>query len=325
MWPNVLAIGYAITGYAGGLYLAGTGSWLTASLGTLWLAHAMIVAAYLLHEATHGAIWPGRAANARLGTLMMWLTGSSYARFEALARKHMRHHIERADVLTFDLKGFLNAGPAWRRKLVLALEWAYIPAVDVIMHGFVMLRPFVKEQRRRDRARALAVLAIRATAFFALAIWSLRVAALYVVAYLIMLTVLRFADAFQHTYEVFAVDDREPIPKDAKRSAVYEQANTYSNLVSVSTPLLNLLFLNFPFHNAHHAQPDVPWFRLPALHRKLYGATCAQILPMSALVRPFHVHRVRRVLAEDYGEVGVSTTATGAFIGAVGVSFLTAV
>lgn len=325
LWPNVLAIGYALAGYAGGLWLAGTGGALTATLGTLWLAHAMIVAAYLLHEATHGALGSRRALNARLGILMMWLTGSCYARFEKLQRKHMRHHLDRADILTLDLKAVLRNGPAWSRRLVLALEWAYLPAADLLMHAYVIALPFIRPGRAGDRARVVVVGTLRLAAFAALAVWSPRAALLYPVAYVLMVTVLRFADAFQHTYDAFAIDDREAIPKGPRRTPAYEQANTYSNLVSLRAPLLNLVLLNFPFHNAHHARPDVPWFRLPALHRKLYGDGYAQVLPMAALLRPFHTHRAHRVLAEDYGQAGVSSTATGGFIGAVGVSFLTAV
>jgi hypothetical protein len=44
------------------------------------------------------------AANARGGVLMTWLTGSCYAN---LRRKHMRHHIDRADVISLDTKALL--------------------------------------------------------------------------------------------------------------------------------------------------------------------------------------------------------------------------
>ena len=34
-----------------------------------------------------------------------------------------------------------------------------------------------------------------------------------------------------------------------------------------SGPLLSLLFLNNNLHAAHHAEPDLPWYRLPARAR----------------------------------------------------------
>jgi hypothetical protein len=48
---------------------------------------------------------------------------------------------------------------------------------------------------------------------------------------------------------------------------------------------------------------------------------------VTELLRSFHINRVKRVLASDYGQVqapGVSGRTDG-FLGAVGVSFLTAV
>jgi fatty acid desaturase len=47
-------------------------------LGTLWLGHAMVIAAYLLHECGHNAVFSHRSTNARLGTVLTWITGSSY-------------------------------------------------------------------------------------------------------------------------------------------------------------------------------------------------------------------------------------------------------
>jgi fatty acid desaturase len=49
---------------------------------------------------------------------------------------------------------------------------------------------------------------------------------------------------------------------------VYEQAHTFSNPLSLRHPWVNLFVLNFGYHNAHHAKPTTPWFRLPALHRE---------------------------------------------------------
>jgi hypothetical protein len=68
----------------------------------------------------------------------------------------------------------------------------------------------------------------------------------------------------------------------------------------------------------------VPWYRLPALHRELYGDTLTQVVPMASLLPPFHRHRVARVLADDYGTVDPQAGHTGEFVGAVSVSFLTA-
>lgn len=322
--PNTLALAYALTGYVGGLWLMATASWPLALAATLWFAHALIIAAYLFHEFAHHTIFTSAAANSRGGVLMTWLTGSCYARFEQLRRKHMRHHLDRADVISLDTKALLQASPAWLRRAVQALEWAYVPAVELLMHAHVITRPFLDPTMHAERGRVFAVLALRGSAFAALGYFAPRALLLYGASYLLMVIVLRFADAFQHTYDAYAIPDSEAVPNDKLRDKTYEQANTYSNLVSLRWPWLNLLLLNFSYHNAHHERPTAPWYRLPALHRELYGDSRDQILPMARLLFPFHRHRIKRVLADDYGEVEPRSGKTAGFVGAVSVSFLTA-
>jgi fatty acid desaturase len=235
----------------------------------------------------------------------------------------MRHHTDRADV-PVRLQKFLNDSPGWVRKVV-ALEWLHIPAVEFLMHGYVMLLPFLKAERSAERPRLIAIFLVRIAAFALLGWYSLKALLLYAVAYMIMLHALRFTDAFQHTYDAFAVLEGGDIPNDKVRDRDYEQANTYSNLASFGRPWLNLLLLNFPYHNAHHERPIVPWHDLPQLHAQLFPADYVQVLPMRELLWGYHRDRVRRVLSDDYGAVGPVRKGLDCFLGAVGVSFLTAV
>ncbi|MBX9630083.1 MAG: fatty acid desaturase, partial [Burkholderiales bacterium] len=133
------------------------------------------------------------------------------------------------------------------------------------------------------------------------------------------------ADAFQHTYDAFAVLEGGDIPNDKVRDRDYEQANTYSNLASLSHPMLNLLLLNFPYHNAHHERPIVPWHELPKLHEQLFPDDYRQVIPMVELLKGYHRDRIRRIVSDDYGHVGDGPGKADRFLGAVGVSFLTAV
>jgi fatty acid desaturase len=325
--PNTAALAYTLLAYLGGIALLLAAPWPGQVAGTLLLAHGLIMSSYFFHEFAHHSIFTAGATNARWGTLMTWINGSCYASFADLRRKHVRHHVDRADVITFDFKHFLRNSPRAWRNLVLALEWAYVPAVELIMHAYVIALPFVVPAKKYLRARVLTVAAVRLSAFGLLG-WFAPVALLgYTLAYLIMLQVLRFADAYQHTYDVFALLQDGEIPDNKLRDHEYEQRNTYSNLVSVAHPLLNLLLLNFSYHNAHHERPIEPWYRLPQLHRKLPGEL-QNALPMSRLLAVHHRYRVQRVLADDYGEV--TRTPAGnldasRFYGAVGVSFLTSV
>ncbi|MFC3608232.1 fatty acid desaturase family protein [Stutzerimonas tarimensis] len=323
--PNSLAMAYTLTAWFGGLALLFASSpWLNA-LGTLLLAHGMIMAAYFIHEFAHGSIFSKPRHNEWAGNVCSWMSGSCYARFADLRHKHMRHHVDRADVITFDSKAFLKARPVWFQKLVLMLEWAYVPAVELIMHFYVILMPFITdhEKHRVRRGQVAAVFGLRAFLFALLGWFSLKALLLYGVAWMIMLTVLRFADAYQHTYDAFAVLGEGKVPDDKLRDRRYEQQNTFTNVVSLRWPALNLLLLNFSYHNVHHEKPAEPWYRLPALHAKLYGSAYAQVIPMRALLPSFHKHRLRRVLDDDYGVVVQGQP--DHFYGAVGVSFLTAV
>lgn len=327
VWPNVAALSLTLLGWPAGIAMLGQSAWALNALGFAFVLLTLVWSAYFIHEFAHQAIFKTAAANARWGTLMTWINGSCYARFADLRRKHMRHHVERADVITFDVQSFLLRSPPWVSKTTLALEWLYFPAVEFLMRGFVVALPFMDDSKRDGRTRVISIAFIRAAALVLMAWWSFKALALYSLAYLVFVTVLRFADCFQHTYDAYPILDDQPIPDDKVRDRAYEQANTFSNVVGLDNKWLNLLWLNFGFHNAHHERPTMPWHQLPAFHRKLYGETYGQVIPVRELMRSFHMNRVKRVLAKDYGEVqalGVPARADG-FVGAVGVSFLTAV
>lgn len=327
VWPNVLALGIVLLGYPLGVALlaAPFRGWNALGFGLVVLA--LVWSAYFIHEFAHHAIFRTARANARWGAAMSWINGSCYAHFEDMRHKHMRHHVERADVITFDVRGFLLRAPGWLRNTVLALEWAYIPAVELLMHAFVVLRPFRSGGTGAERRRILDIAAMRCSGFAVLGWFSMKALLLYAVAYLVFITLLRFADCFQHTYDAFAMAGDAPIPADKVRDRAYEQANTYSDIAGLERPWLNLLWLNFGYHNAHHERPTEPWYRLPAFHRTLYPDDYAQVITVRELLRSFHVNRVRRVLADDYGRVAAPGVPGRAdpFLGAVGVSFLTAV
>ncbi len=324
--PNSLALAVTVLGWPAGIWMLGQSAWWLNAAGVLLVALTLTWSAYFIHEFAHQAIFRTPQANQRWGVAMSWINGSCYARFADLRRKHMRHHVERADVITFDVQGFLRAHPLVRR-VVLALEWLHIPAVEFVMRGFVVALPFMGERKADARGRVIGIAVVRLSAWALLAWWSVKALLLYALAYLLFVHLLRFADCFQHTYDAYPILDEAPIPQDKVRDRAYEQANTYSDVVGLDAKWLNLLWLNFGFHNAHHERPVAPWYQLPALHRQLYADQSPQVVTVGALLRADHRHRVTRVMAKDYGQVlppGTPGRADG-FIGAVGVSFLTAV
>lgn len=323
-WPTLLVAAYSLLGWAGGIWMLTPAAPFLNALGVLLVAHALVCSAYLIHDCVHHAAFKSTAANDRLGLAMSWLNGACIASYRRLKKKHLRHHSDRLDVVTFDYRAALGRAPGLVRRAALALEWGYVPAVEFLIRAMIVAAPF-SAGTPAERRRVLGVLAVRLLGFAVLAWVSLKALLLYALAYVLFLTVLRFLDAFQHTYEVYATLSLEAAAPDPRRDLRYEYENTYSNLVSERWAWLNLLVLNFPYHNAHHVRPNVPWYRLQSLHRSLYGRADRQVITCRQLAASFHRHRVARVLAQDYGAVAAGGDRAGAFLGAVGVSFLTAV
>lgn len=334
--PNSLAITYALAGYALSFVLLtrdGPGfasALLCAVLGVVLAAHAMLIAAYLLHEALHRTLFAGRRANQLAGELLSFIAGSSYASYERLQRLHLRHHLERADVVCFDYRALLRRQHRWVQSTVLVLEWLYIPAVELSMHLQVIVRPFAVRSQRRHLPRVALMLALRLSLLAALGSVAPRALLLYFVAYGLLLLALSFLDAFHHTYPQYVLDADAPLPVTLE-SREYEQANTYTNVLALQPAWLNLLALNFGYHNAHHERAGTSWYRLPALHAELFPPpSFRQLLPLSQLLRSFHAHRVQRVFCDDYGTVNAGSLSddgarTDGFVGAHGVSFLSVV
>lgn len=178
-WPLIAVTAYVIVGYFGGisLLLLAANPWLLLA-GTLLTAHAMVIAAYLLHECGHNTLFRRNEHNARLGRVLNWIAASAYARFEDIRSKHMRHHVDNTDVIAFDHVAFLHRHPRLRR-LIEVLEWAYIPALPVMMHWTQILLPFVWESRRHLQGRVLGVVAVRSTIFLLVLAWNPLAAALW--------------------------------------------------------------------------------------------------------------------------------------------------
>jgi len=290
-------------------------------LGVLFLAHSMVIAAYFIHECAHDSLFKKNRYNQMFGELLLWMTGSSYSDYKAVRHKHVRHHMDRADIVSFDFRTRLQAYPKVLRFIEI-LEWFYIPALEILMHALVIILPFVKTNRKHLRSRIIIVLILRFAFFAYLASISMKVLVFYPVAYMIFLTVMRFMDAHQHTYDLHETLDQKCGDEVKQYDNAFEKRNTYSNIISLKYPWLNLLVLNFSFHNVHHDQQMQPWYRLPKLHSKLYGKDETQVLSFSNLLKSYHRYRMARLINSDAVDTDVHKGRD--FIGVAGVSLLTA-
>jgi fatty acid desaturase len=324
---NGLALAYAIAAYALGFYGLFRPEWAVNGLAVLLLAHGMVIAAYLIHECGHQLVFRRASHNAMLGRAMSWLCGAAYGTYEDMRYKHFRHHVDNDDVVWFEYEEFFERHPIVLR-ITRILEWFYIPAHDLIMHFIMVFTSFIIPQRRDQRVRNVLVILLRGSIFVALVVWFPKVALLYAVAYMLMMHVLRFMDALQHDYSYHATLF-EYVPPPHKGDVAWEQEHTFSVPVSLRLPRLNWLTLNFGFHNAHHYDMNVPWYRLPELHAKIAGDDPTRVIPFWSQLRLYHRNRVLRVCnpqpddypqGEDY--LAAARQGTGP-IGGNAASFLT--
>lgn len=294
-----LAILYALTAYLLGFAGLWAASWLVNLGAVLLLAHGMIIAAYLIHECGHNTVFRKNEDNARLGSCLTWLCGAAYGTYEDIRYKHFRHHVDNDDVVWFDYEAFFRRRPLVYR-LTRFLEFFYIPAHDLIMHFIMVFSSFIIPQRRGQRRRNVAVIALRGSAYLALMWFYPLVAIFYAIAYLIMMTVLRFMDSIQHDYgyHLYLFTDER---SDKKGDLDWEQAHTFSNTLSFRYEWPNWLVLNFGYHNAHHARPTTPWFELPRVHRELFGEDPSRVIPLWSQLKIFHRYRYYRIFHDAPG------------------------
>ena len=313
---NEIAITYTFLGYIGGIALLFvTDIWLNI-LGTVFLTHSLIYSAYLSHEFMHGTIFKDRRRNVIFGQLMVWLNGGCYYGLQALTLQHIAHHVDRVDVFTFDISAAIQKLATPIRRTIFALEWCYFPIVSFWSRWQAISKQW---QNSEQTKRITGIFAIRFTAFILLGIISFKALLLYFLSYVGMIIVLRWVDAFQHTYEAFPVGTSLP-----KRDRDHEQLHTYSNLISRRYPWLNLLLLNFGYHNAHHAVMKCPWHSIPELDMELSQNKTVNYISLSQQLANYHRYRVTRLVTGQGNATGeMGNRNYEQFYGAVDVSFIT--
>ena len=294
LWFHGGALLYALSAYALGWVGVFSASWWAWGLGVLALAHGMTIAAYLIHECGHNTIFRSNAANARLGRLLNWIAGSCYGTFEDIRYKHFRHHMDNDDSVWFMYADFFDRHPLVLR-IVKALEWAFIPAHELLMHGLMAVSAFVIPERRTQRRRQVVVIVIRVTLFVVIALWEPMAALGYALAYMLMLHILRFMDAPQHDYGPYpSLYDRSLPSRFGGREA--ELDHTFSNPISWEYERVNWLTLNFGWHSAHHQQPTVPWYRLRAHYLEHISSDPDSVIPFSTQCRMYWRYRVCKIM-----------------------------
>ena len=312
-WLTPLLLLYLFLMYSLGLFALIQSPWWVIVLGVLAITHSLILMAYLLHDCAHHSVFQHSASNDYLGQLLNFILGTAYTPYADIRCKHMRHHIDKIDVIAFDYRRWMVAHPNTCR-IIQRFEWLGVPATELLFH-FRPLRVFWDYKATAKQRYQVALYGMSRGIFFGVLAWfSLTALLAYALAYLLMVLVLRLMDLPQHSYQTFIQDE----PLDARpanrcgRERQYEQQHTFSNPLGASR-LLNFMVLNFGYHNAHHQAPTQAWFRLNQLSYP------TSPLNWRLIIRFWWRYRCQRVVKET------TLLATGEKmdIGSYGLSFLT--
>lgn len=318
-FKNMMAITYVFSAYILGIVLILQQFWLLNIWGVIAITHSLVISTALTHEFIHGNIFKSRQLNAFWGEMMTHVNGACYAPWENLVEHHFNHHLHHVDIVRFDVVQYLTQDiNLIQRSIYVALEWLYFPMLEFEMRWRIIFDPVLDQKKRDLLGRTMFWAVLRTIVFGVLAWASWKALLLYFFAYVSFVNLTRFADAFHHTYEYTIVGEEFP-----QLGRAYEQKNTFSNLVSVKYPWLNLLFLNFGYHNAHHHNMSCPWHELPELHHKLYGKTNQGLLPLPMLIGNYHRFRLHRLFSGQGTINSKGEQQLDSFIGGVAVSLLT--
>jgi fatty acid desaturase len=315
---NFAAITYTFTAYILGIIILLFTHPILNIIGVFLITHGLVLSAYLTHELMHGTIFKTRRLNSILGNIMLWLNGGCYNGFKALTLQHIAHHIDRVDVFTFEPIPKLQQLPHIIRQIILALEWLYFPAMGFWSRWHSVFSPFWNPERSHKKFHIIGILLLRMGIFIVLGMISPKALLLYFIAYIGMITVLRWVDAFQHTYEGFPPGIELP-----KRDRSHEEAHTYSTLLSRRYPWLNILLLNFGYHNAHHTFMKCPWYSLPELNQEIEQPSNIRYVSLGKQLIHYHRFRLTRFILGQGDTVDENQYPTfDKFYGAHDVSFL---
>jgi fatty acid desaturase len=287
---GLIPILYVTPGYLAGLaaILQDSASWNLA--GVLLLTHCVFLSGLINHELMHHTVFSSRRATELTAAVMSVINGACYVPFHLLRRQHMAHHVDKVGYDGFSISGWVKSRPRPLRAMLIGLESIYFPVLSLIARARLWAYPFIHEKYRHLRKRFVLVFCLRML-FFASLFWLRPLALpLYFVAYLGVITLFRIFDSFHHTFHVVPLGSPPPrLPRS------YEQANTFSSLLSRRYPWVNALVLNYGYHNAHHALPAAPWYRLPAIDQAVFRTSEEHCIVARKLLSAYHRHRTRRI------------------------------
>jgi len=236
----------------------------------------------LQHEALHGHPTSKRAVNTALAfaPLSLWLP---YLRYR---RSHIVHHATELTDPQYDPESFYLRPVDWQSASLVKRSYILFTRTMVgrLSAGSVhSIGQYLMNEYRNVRMdhRARKRWAAHLSAAVLLAWWLFVVVGVPVWEYVLGFIVLGQSFTLLRSFvEHCAV-------ADGTRSAVVKAG-----------PVMSLLYLNNNLHHTHHAQPSIPWYQLPALHRQLEGDVAAA--QGAGLYRHGYVDVARRNLVRPF-------------------------
>lgn len=209
--------------------------------------HAITV---LQHECGHQSAYNSPLANRWVGRFLAWFIFMPFTTFTEL---HRFHHGFLGDSEKDPDEWFYERGPL---KLFLR-EGLFLPRFIFLS----LTRAHVKPEMRRSIVLELVFNIVSYAAliyFLVTAGWTSVLIFGFLLPMLWLALVLNpISRGFEHfPLSMLAHDD--PARRDLRH-----------NTVTVTSPVMGLLWANITYHVEHHLFPRVPFYRLPALHRLL--------------------------------------------------------
>lgn len=258
-WPTVIltVAVYGAFGLATWAYEA-LPWWLILPLG----GYVIALHGSLQHEATHGhpTRWPWLNEALVFPSLWLWMPYRIYH------RTHLQHHRDQflTDPLS-DPESFYMTPEAWTRSgpLRRGLAWILNTLLGRLLLGPVVctLELYGKALGRLARGDTgdLSAWLLHLASVALVLVWAVGICGIPLAGYLIFF-------AYPGTALTLLRSFLEHQAREApgERSALVEAG-----------PVLSLLFLNNNLHALHHAEPSLPWYRLPARYRERRAALLA--------------------------------------------------
>jgi fatty acid desaturase len=226
--------------------------WLVVPLGGWFVAWQ----SSLQHEIIHGHPTRSRWVN----TLLAWPPLSLWLPFEIYRESHLNHHA--SDALTdptLDPESFYVNADHWRRmgRLRRALLTAHNTLLGRLIIGPPRMALLFWRQSLTDvmEGRHRPTWALHLISVALVLTWTTAVCGIPVWAYALMFVYPGLALTLLRSFM-----EHRPAAEQAQRTVDVE-----------GNPLIRLLFLNLNYHTTHHEKPGLPWYALPAAHRRKEG------------------------------------------------------